>query len=534
MRTNNQRQACRSPVSGLGTLKQAAWWVLPPLTVFFFYYTSSWSSINHERNRYFDMWTHRDIWITLSCVVFLASCWLLVECILHMTRKELGRRLSYFLFSIIALEILFHNIDYSISYLYSETNYLWGINALRLFCLMAVFLSIFLGKARLYRGIRSICLYLSPAMVCVVVSAFMSSEYPQRMDPLVTARPAALTADPAIESDAVPIYIFIFDEWSYDRTFRSNGEVRTAFPNLAEVCEGAVVYTNARAPGEETRISLPRLLFQTERKVFIGDGQVGFRQEGGFVPSDQMHSIFQAVPADHYHTVMVGFCLPYDAWLGDNVDVCRSYNFTVDTQAPLVDGFQRTFFAMQHSRNVLIRKIFSSKNVDICFRYYASLHEQLRQDVRRILLHSPANTFAVIHYLMPHKPYLFRSDGSIRKPTLDAFGPTEAYYVDHLVCLDRLIERITTMMKERGTYGQALLILTSDHNWRKDPVKEQRCPRDHVPLIIKWPEQQEGKVVERRFKTVQLADLIEKGLQRETRHTIVENSDSCEGIACGD
>ena len=57
-------------------------------------------------------------------------------------------------------------------------------------------------------------------------------------------------------------------------------------------------------------------------------------------------------------------------------------------------------------------------------------------------------------------------------------------------------------------YDEAMLIVTSDHNWVSEPVKRLREQRTVVPLVIKWPGQREGAVIATRTCLVGLQVLL--------------------------
>ena len=130
-------------------------------------------------------------------------------------------------------------------------------------------------------------------------------------------------------------------------------------------------------------------------------------------------------------------------------------------------------------------------------------------------------TFAMIHLLPPHNPYLppppflgsrsgwYTRDVRIRAPILSRFErsiPTEEVelrddirraardmYEENVQFADHLVGRFVDDLKQQGRYDDALIIVLSDHGegfyehgrfLHTDSVYEELL---HVPLIIKWP-----------------------------------------------
>jgi len=170
----------------------------------------------------------------------------------------------------------------------------------------------------LARRCRQLCLVFSPPVVIVTVQLLRASTYPAAMDALPAPASVAHAPDPA--SSVRPVYWFVFDEWSYERTFEA-GEVRADLPNLARLSKQSITFHDAHSPGPETELALARLLFETDRPVVSGRGRVGFERDGGFVASHDCRSVFDRFGEQGYHRFFVGFALPFGSWLKGHVDV---------------------------------------------------------------------------------------------------------------------------------------------------------------------------------------------------------------------
>jgi arylsulfatase A-like enzyme len=136
-------------------------------------------------------------------------------------------------------------------------------------------------------------------------------------------------------------------------------------------------------------------------------------------------------------------------------------------------------------------------------------------------------SFAVFHYIVPHWPFIYSRNGlnpnaSVDNPLhfgLDRNGqrahpeaePYITRYTDNLRYTDTLVGELVDVMKSAGRFDAATLVLTSDHSWRHDPALPDDPPMaevTHVPLIIKKPHQDSGRVVDEPFSLVHLRQLI--------------------------
>jgi arylsulfatase A-like enzyme len=90
-----------------------------------------------------------------------------------------------------------------------------------------------------------------------------------------------------------------------------------------------------------------------------------------------------------------------------------------------------------------------------------------------------------------------------------------ADYERALLNLDRLVGRFMGALEERGLLDHALVVVTSDHGWRLDPVPARReAGRLHVPLLVKLPGQQLPLTVDEPIENIRwigFAELVLAG-----------------------
>jgi membrane-anchored protein YejM (alkaline phosphatase superfamily) len=153
------------------------------------------------------------------------------------------------------------------------------------------------------------------------------------------------------------------------------------------------------------------------------------------------------------------------------------------------------------------------------------LHDGIHQDALTIIRDQPARTFAIIHYPLPHHPYITDPGGGYRGPDSAAWDKSSVEgYERNLRCLDHAVGGIVESLKAAGRFDEAVLVLTSDHSWRNDPAVP--APSDevleHVPLIVKFPGQTEPSSVTTEFETHRIGELIARALQAQVPATLAD------------
>lgn len=382
----------------------------------------------------------------------------------------------------------------------------------------AVGYSLASGSPRLVSWARHLCLILSPAMPIFVVHLTGLQSYPPRMDPLQAESPrvvpAALDGRPCRNS---PVYLFIFDEWSYPRTFEDS-RPRREFAHLSELCGQSTIFHDAQSPGERTDYSVPGILMQTGLPAVWEDGKLGFDDGGRILPPAKFESIYDVAGDTNYRSFLVHFGVPFPMFVDQRVNVCRSYHYYPAGQTILGNiglAMLKTMGTWTDPWTAFaLDKTMGQRRAE----YEQALRFQrgVYSDTMQIIREQPARTFAVIHYPLPHHPFILDPDGTPRELSLTDFNKNDpSGYERNLRRLDRVVGELTQAMKEAGRFDDAMLILTSDHSWRYDPDRETTLQNEaltHVPLIIKFPGQTAGFAVNDRFETFRLGSLIRSAL----------------------
>jgi hypothetical protein len=326
---------------------------------------------------------------------------------------------------------------------------------------------------------------------------------------------------PAIHADAphpapanrTPVFLFVFDEWSYQRSYDGH-QLRPIFRNLRQLASRSLEFTDAHSQAGSTDPSVPRLLFQREGVLQPKNGIVVWKQGDSTVPSAKVPSIFAAARARGYRTSLIGFYFPYRTVLGDQVEQIVNQAY-----APKGERLrQRVAWVLarnlQFLADPLSRLLWEQWYSSTISENWVHVNHAWRVAVRDLVRRSDANTFAMIHWPLPHGPYVLNEDGTyhgrFKRGRMEGMP---ADYERHLAFLDLVLGEAVAELDSAGLLDRALVIVTSDHSWKTEPDSSLRAApgaRTWVPLIVKLPHQAAGYRVPERFCLGQLGALLQR------------------------
>lgn len=292
------------------------------------------------------------------------------------------------------------------------------------------------------------------------------------------------------------VVIFLMDEWSFPRTFEAPGW-ENRWPALAGLLSESTLYSRAYTLGAETRLSVPRLLFSNDpdfsRQSY--DEVLNFNEKG--IPH-QGASLFKLAPTN-WLTTAVGFTINYPVILKDHVDLALRFES---------ENVRRTFKG--EFRHLMLSQMAFLRLLGIHFDYVIDPDWYPQMEVHEyameLLENQTCDLFAYFHYGWPHYPYIWTRSG--RKEAAisasEAKDHTLENYMDNLDYMDVVIGEICDALKNSKRWDHSLIIFTSDHGWRFDPVLPKSwsnleepdpfSPWKHTPLIIKYPNQTSSHV----------------------------------------
>lgn len=463
----------------------------------FLYYCCQIGENFHVRCRYNSQWVVEDWLAILLGILLLSGLAVVIDAIVRWTRSPLLRRLFNHLFLVLLAGGILNIF----------AGYIIAITNLILLLWMVVMLLVGYSFASpnkhfdLYAA--KLCLVFSPSILLVLILMPFLSTWPNRIGDL----------PPAVDSTTkkTPVYIFVFDEWSFLRSSKE-GEFEKSLPHIRQLADQSVTCTNALSPAIDTQQSLPRILFQTDKTYSITDRETVFKDGDEFVPTQQFPSLFQTARQHDYRTSILGFYHPYRQMLGDSVDYCNVYPCLTSSKVP-GGGFWDIF---------LCRLVWTCKYcfdpVSLQYKILNRLSSQRWFDMRtayqkemfELLANSSSDNFAFFHAPWPHFPYVTNLDGTYFGPNWDMSRTGD--YLRELTYLDKLIGEIVKTLRSTGKFDDALLIFTSDHGFRFDTNPEIRnIPQwnQRVPLIIKLPGEKTGHIIHEEISPNRLQPLFD-------------------------
>jgi hypothetical protein len=370
---------------------------------------------------------------------------------------------------------------------------------------------------RLVRLGRKTCLIMSPLPLILFSQLMLADSWGVRAEPL---SPIGTAARP----DAAPVFFFVFDEWSYRRSV-DGAELRPFLVHLRDFARQAVVFHHALSPGRDTDASLPMLIYASRDQAAIPGALVErttvnpvYEASNGRRPPPPP-SLFEIARRERYGTVLLGFFLPYQRMLGSQVDRYRVYPIYLKGHTFVERMFLRALENLRHWTDPISLGHFRPWHLRSFTAHWKEINDALNADVMKSIGLFAPNTFVFVHYPLPHAPFIFEPDGSLRrgvevrwdKARDDGedlvFGTVEDYE-RHLRRLDNVIGGIVDRLKQTGKFEEALVIFTSDHSWRNDPELRPGDDVRRVPLIVKLPHQTEPWRVDAEFETIRLKKLI--------------------------
>jgi hypothetical protein len=447
-----------------------------------------------EQNRYMVHWEALDAWVVMAAVALTAGGILAGHTALDRARAPWLRRLRtpYLMLLLVTGGVS----ATSRAELPGEALTGAWIVGLGLLVVPSAFFWPFLHGFFLRAGLIAV-----PVAAVTVVQLLSWETWGSSREPLV----AEAVERPAGEA-ATPVYVLVFDEWSYQQS-TVGGEFKSYFENLRAIAERSFVFDNAISPAVDTRVSLPRLLFARNPTWTLVKEAGETRWERGeeSTPTVESRSLFDPFVRAGYHTALVGFYLPYRRLLGDGVDVVRTR-----PHVPQGDGFAgKLGIRALDSARFLVGPGFRGFFQDLFKRRYSEhwrqLNDEIFEDTDVVVREWPASTFLFAHLPLPHAPFIFEADGRYRGPFEDRIEGTLDDYERHLRLVDRRLGEFVGALEEVGRFDASLLVITSDHGW-----KQRDVAAFHVPLLVKWPGQRKAVRVREGFATLSLPGLLSR------------------------
>ncbi len=473
---------------------------LVALFVVFLHFAGQFKAMSVRWNRRMFLWDrHHAIARVLDLFLIALLFTLLAQGLVRLARRwglpRLRRSLGHLFLIAVASGVLAAFPSFSRQNHATLTKLIWlGI-------MLGVGYSLGSGSWKPVRYAFNFCLLFSP--VVFIFSAQMLS-WPPWQDPPKTNFAVRRAPGPR-----APVFLFIFDEWSRPRSMTADAQFRTFFKNLRKMCGQSVVFPHGRSPAGDTDWSIPRMIQQTDLRPLTGDGLMCWKDGDKIIPMVQLPSLFQLARDHGYNGYVLGWYLPYNRMLGEQVDYCHVRRARSQGDSILSDMGHALLYNLKYWTDPVSRRIEAPVRRAQSLAFLRRQSIQQRQEILDVLRDCPTNSFALFHLMLPHRPFMWNEDGSYREPTAES---ASAGYERNLKCLDHYVGQVVAQLRAAGKFDDALIILTSDHSWRSDPEPQMHQEKDAdrcVPLIIKLPGQKTGAVIEDPLVTNQLKPFFE-------------------------
>lgn len=313
-----------------------------------------------------------------------------------------------------------------------------------------------------------------------------------------------------------PVILVAFDELPINSLRDSHGRIdRVRFPNFAGLAAGSTWFANTSTVAEGTTHAVPAILTGRfpragEFPVYTDHRQNFFTLLGGTADLN--------VVDQETHLCPPKLCPGIEGSFGG-----RMRGLGEDT------GIVYLHQLLPDSLNGGIPSIANGWDN---FLQDASKHEDpgaIPPAFLRSLEPGPQPALWYVHFMLPHSPWRFLPSGhrySIRQAP--GWGGDEVwnanqaavdqYWQRHLLQLayaDRVLGRLVAHLRETGLYDKALLVVTADHGIsfrageKRRPLSEPNLQDiAYVPLFVKLPHQQRGRVDRAPARTLDIVPTI--------------------------
>src|SRR3954469_20211634 len=369
-----------------------------------------------------------------------------------------------------------------------------------------------------------------PAAIADLEARHLQRHGPGGRDPHAPT-PKLVIASGTAEAAAIrtrattPIVFLLFDEFPVIDLQQADGGIDAKrFPNFARLAGSSTWYRNTTTVSASTTVAVPAILS-------------GLKPKKGALPifRDHPNNLFtllghryrMAVHESQTRLCPQSLCKQEQTRTGSRLsslysDVRVVYLHLIappalEQRLPVIDESWGNFVG--GSTDEEAPGSTGAPKVDLNTFYLSRL-----RDFNRFVasFKRPGNgppTLYFLHELLPHTPWLYFPDGRVRAVTsTNAPGRNGELWVNgqlatqawqrHLLQVgytDKLLGKFIARLRRVGLWDKALVIVTPDHgislrggDLRRRPTHKNLAELGFTPLFVKYPGEQEGKVVDSR------------------------------------
>lgn len=336
----------------------------------------------------------------------------------------------------------------------------------------------------------------------------------------------------ASEPNGTPVVFIVLDQLATTAIIDEKGGIDAErFPALADLIATSTWYRNATTVATQTRNAVPAILTGNRPRAYRAPPTLASHPANLF---SLLHDHYAFNVFEQVTQLEPGRDASQSDWaiarnlLKDAAIVAGHVVLPAPLKAglPAVDG-QPAFFAGDRTPEAS-KEDEKGKGDPVPF-YGVNRPEQ----VRRFLEPMSGDTSALhyIHHMNPHHPWQFFPSNTAYStksyvpglPSWDRQWPTDRgaadaarqRYLLQTLGVDATLGEIVAHMREVGLFDDAMLVLVSDHGNNFTPNVQLRQAtsktyRDviYVPLIIKYPQQRSGRVIDDNVATIDILPTI--------------------------
>ncbi len=298
---------------------------------------------------------------------------------------------------------------------------------------------------------------------------------------------------------AMPVVWIIFDELDYGIAFerRSKGLLLPQFDKLQQ---SSLCVTQAFSPYYSTSVSISSLLTGKILKKIkpVSASELKLTGADGTISSLQTKStIFYDIHKRGGKTALFGWALPYS-------HMFSTLNIVKDYCNPQSEPIANTMFFQLLSlvSETLIDYANFLFDNSIEVSNHVSVTSSMHEDVIRYL-ETNQRGFTFLHYPVPHAPNIYNHH-TFR---YGAEPDIKERVLGNVALVDLLLGEIRLSMEKAGTWDKALVVVSADHGLRSNKY-DGIIDKQHVPFLVKMPDQKSGVVVPDRFETVNTRQMV--------------------------
>jgi hypothetical protein len=381
-----------------------------------------------------------------------------------------------------------------------------------------------------WSGLRLWLRYLAPAPIVFALVFLLASPVSKLVLPQSGGTVDANAPGVKIRAEH-PVVMLLLDEFPLTSLLDSKGRIdQRLYPNFAKLAGGSAWYRNATAVSGLTDFAVPAMLDGRYPKENLPATAANYPDNlftllAKSYPVEPFQVVTQLCPATTCKATAA--TAPTAVGLGntlrDSARVFKRVAWPQDVDENPTGAWlnattteKKTRPAAGDDASKVLREIDEGNEPDQYRNFLASIQG------------TDQPTFYFLHILMPHQPWHWLPDGKQYRNLGDGRNangwttepwPPQLTRQRHLMQtgeVDRMVGQIMRRLQEQGMYDDTLFVVTADHGMSFIPnefARRRASPRNAdqvlwVPLFIKQPGQQHGRVTDQNWEHVDLVPTI--------------------------